>query len=321
MRLIAFSGALITVFWLSQLRVLADAQSLAQDRENQIFPHSNILQEIENTNQKLGSASILSQDEASDLSKPVTITFGLLGSPSFEFAGGLSPDIFWRRDAWRMESDFTFFGILTGDELPADSSLKGLQAPDGSHFAYIRNLKKNDARWLSGVELIAGAYYLLRGKLAVALEAGESGGASLGIFNGPVSDLVQDTGGTWVDRELYFRVGPENRFAEVALRLGFFGKDVRGEAAFDQIDLRRISPEEIPLGVRVFDLGGEPRNSVVFRESSSASELRKGAQPLALVVGVGAFVFAVFATLFLLVQLDRWEGREAKSNDENKSGK
>jgi hypothetical protein len=183
-----------------------------------------------------------------------------------------------------------------------------LSAVDGDFFAYIKNKEKNDARFLSVVAVTPGAYYRLSGFVAAAVKGEGTSGATLGIFNGVNTTPIRNTAGQWVPQELFFRVGESQNFVEVALRLGFFGADVQGEAAFDDVRLELVQPDEIPVGVSVLNL---PQNEPLLAQTSKiqAEELARKATPVALLVGVGAFVFAAGATLVLLIWLDGEDNR------------
>lgn len=245
--------------------------------------------------------------------EPILVTFDLIPSPSFEREGRRRPEEFWRTDAWKMGPENTQFLITTGDDLPEGSRLRGLRAAHGSYFAYIRNLTSNDARALGLVELRPGMYYRLRARVAAAVSSESVGGATIGIFRGPATAPLRDTGGRWVEQELFFQAGEEQRMAEVALRLGDFGQDVIGEAAFDEVSLVAVTPEDIPANAVVQRMPQVMQPQVAIAKPVTRGEQRRGPAPLALFVGIAAFVFATAATLFLLVRLDRLYERERES--------
>jgi len=232
----------------------------------------------------------------------------LLENFSFELSERTPPESFWRSDVWRNDGDFTEFLFLRGEDLPTDSALRGLSAVDGDFFAYIKNKEKNDARFLGVVAVTPGAYYRLSGFVAAAVKGEETSGATLGIFNGVNTTPIRNTGGQWVPQEIFFRAGESQSFVEVALRLGFFGADVQGEAAFDDVRLELVQPDEIPAGVTVLNL---PQDEAVSVQTTKiqAAEIARKATPGALLVGVGAFVFAAGATLVLLIWLDGEDNR------------
>jgi hypothetical protein len=239
----------------------------------------------------------------------------LIENYSFEPTERTPVESFWRSDVWRIDGDFTEFCCLRGEDLQEDSALRGLRATDGDFFGYIKNREKNDARFLGVVAVTPGAYYRLSGFVAAAVKGEGTSGATLGIFNGVNTTPIRNTGGQWVPQELFFRVGESQNFVEVALRLGFFGADVQGEAAFDDVRLELVQPDEIPAGVTVLNL---PQDEAVSVQTTKiqAAEIARKATPGALLVGIGAFVFAAAATLVLLMWLDGADSRRQEERSQ-----
>jgi len=145
----------------------------------------------------------------------------------------------WRTDAWILTAGTTDYGWIE----PYHSEPAELE---------ITSHRNNDARWVQGLSLAPGWYY-------VSVEARTRNvlpfftGASVSVLeDGIISqDLRGDT--DWTPLGFYLRVGRQGADVDVALRLGGYMNLTRGQAWFRHARVARTAapPRD---ATRVFDL-------------------------------------------------------------------
>jgi|GEM_PF-3209302 len=177
----------------------------------------------------------------------------------------------------------------------------------GARAMVIRNLKPNDSRLIQWLRVEPSSYYRISAWIMTQGVEGAGAGASVcvaGVREDP--PYLTDTKGTWEYLEAYGRTAPGQTLMPLALRLGHYGKLVKGSAAFD--DVSAVKVDSIPDGVILYNFGAE---------ASLATEIpRKGLIPAALVfplillIVLGAAGFAAYyfrhKLLDLAIALMEW---------------
>lgn len=133
------------------------------------------------------------------------------------------------------------------NRLPRFSQFESVEGQSG-RGVLVRNLERNDARFMQTVAVLPNTIYRLSGYVNASVLDGR--GASLSIADVyQVNESVMDTGGAWQFLEVYGKTAADQRELTVYARVGGYSADSRGEAAFDDVQLAAV--ESAPPGVSV----------------------------------------------------------------------
>jgi dolichyl-phosphate-mannose-protein mannosyltransferase len=131
-------------------------------------------------------------------------------------------------------------------------------AYSGRNYIIIENLQPEDAKLMQTVEVEPDTTYKIScyAKVFYMGEGGAGANLSLLDIQGRSVDL-KDTGGRWVQLELYGRTGPEQRSLTVTLRVGGYGLMNTGKAFFDDVIMHKVA--HVPEGMSVINFFPEPK--------------------------------------------------------------
>ncbi len=156
----------------------------------------------------------------------------------------------FQQDAYIMDSEVTEFAI------------DPVGGRDGRDCAVIRNKGDNDSRLVYSVDARANTYYRI--SAWIRSEGVDTGAGAVGA-NLSVMDLLEYGGGVnltgdsqWTHVEFYGKTGKSQKSFQVALRLGFYGGDIRGTAYFDDVEIEQLS--SLPDGAAAISLQASSHN-------------------------------------------------------------
>ena len=159
----------------------------------------------------------------------------LLTNPGFEELTGSGMPVGWSTDAYYSQEGYTLFSVADDDETHGN-------------YAVITGLADNDARFRQTVKVEPESLYRLSGwiRANVTDEAGRGANLSIeGLY--AFSESVYHTNGEWKYIEYYGETGEGQKELTVFVRLGGYGGESRGKAAFDDISLCKV--DKLPSAV------------------------------------------------------------------------
>ena len=157
----------------------------------------------------------------------------LLENPRFEALGQDGLPLGWDTGAYLTAEGYTAFST-------AEDGLEG-------SCAVITNFGDNDARFTQAVTVEPDSVYRLSGYVRASEVEDYGWGANLSVEGVYLTvESFFDTGDEWVYTELYGRTGPDQTEIVVYARLGGYGGESMGTAAFDDLCLEKV--DSLPEG-------------------------------------------------------------------------
>jgi dolichyl-phosphate-mannose-protein mannosyltransferase len=162
----------------------------------------------------------------------------LLLNPDLSRGAGNSPD-HWRTEGWDQRPSVTNYKWIA----PAGGALGVLE---------VESSEPNDARWMQGLSLGPGWYYVVAEIRTEGVPSDQTG-ASISLLEDGITSLELKGTTQWSKQGFYLKVGHYGADIEVALRLGGYGSLNKGRAFFRNPSLVPVSAP--PQGAEhVFDL-------------------------------------------------------------------
>ncbi|MBN2737402.1 MAG: phospholipid carrier-dependent glycosyltransferase [Spirochaetales bacterium] len=136
----------------------------------------------------------------------------------------------WRMEAWKMGQENS--KIYMESDKPKS----------GSYYVTIENINSNDARLVQVIAVKPNTEYMLSCWIKAEIKDKDRAGANISVMDASIntkSNEFYDTNGEWKYCEMYVTTGPEQNTLTIAIRLGFFGGDVKGTASFDDFRVEK----------------------------------------------------------------------------------
>ena len=178
-------------------------------------------------------------------------------------------------------------GWQTSAYVPDDwCTLYSVEEEGGERILRIENIGSNDARFTQTLLVDPDSFYRFSGRIrASGIESGA--GANLSFEDTFVNtEPLYDTGGEWVDVEIYAQTGADQTELTLYVRLGGYGGESTGVAEFTGLSFEKL--DALPEGVEAYS---------VVPQSSQADDSQDNSrtQYLGLIVLItAAYVIALF---------------------------
>lgn len=163
-------------------------------------------------------------------------------------------------------SGFFFEGYTPG---VSEYSVEKGAGKDGGSCLKVVSREENDARLSKKVTLRAGKIYKIEADVKATIESGKKG-ANVSILESEDSSFTFVTNDTWTHVVDYVTVGKTDSYT-VALRLGYYGGTVKGEAFFDNVTVTQVS--SVPSGAKLVTVNsarGKVTSDAQYNEATYA---------------------------------------------------